>query len=86
LDPTLAPAGHIVTHAYGAGNEPYEIWEGLDGSTPCKNFVLASDSIFPSIGIPAVAIVGASAANSMVSVFQHLATLQRLELDGKLLM
>jgi phytoene dehydrogenase-like protein len=29
LDPGLAPAGHHVVHAYGAGNEPYADWEGL---------------------------------------------------------
>jgi phytoene dehydrogenase-like protein len=149
LDPTLAPEGHIVIHAYGAGNEPYEIWEGLqrdtpeyiklkeeraeplwraveciipdvrnrvvlqmigtpltherflrrprgtygsvtedylrDGATPYKNLLLASDSIFPGIGVPAVAIVGASAANSMVDVFEHLFTLRRLEQEGKLI-
>ena len=148
LDPTLAPEGYIVIHAYGAGNEPYEIWDQLrrntpeynklkeeraqplwraveciipdvrsrvvvqmvgtpltherflrrprgtygsvtedylrDGSTPYKNLLLASDSIFPGIGVPAVAIVGASAANSMVGVFEHLATLKRLENEGKL--
>ena len=150
LDPTLAPEGYIVLHAYGAGNEPYEIWEGLqrntpeyialkeeraqplwravesilpdvrqrviyqmigtpltherflrrprgtygsvtedylrDGSTPYQNLVLASDSIFPGIGVPAVAIVGASAANSMVHVLEHLTTLRRLEREGKRLL
>ncbi len=30
LDKTLAPEGYIVIHAYGAGNEPYDIWKGLD--------------------------------------------------------
>jgi phytoene dehydrogenase-like protein len=147
LDETLAPEGYIVMHAYGAGNEPYEIWEGLqrntpeyiqlkeeraqplwraleciipdardrvevqmigtpltherflrrprgtygsvtedylrDGSTPYSNFILASDSIFPGIGVPAVAIVGASAANSMVGVVEHLMTLNRLERERR---
>ena len=27
LDPSLAPPGHHVIHAYGAGNEPFEVWE-----------------------------------------------------------
>jgi phytoene dehydrogenase-like protein len=27
LDRTLAPEGYIVLHAYGAGNEPYDIWK-----------------------------------------------------------
>ena len=30
LDPTLAPEGRHVVHAYYAANEPYEIWAGLD--------------------------------------------------------
>eukprot|EP00967_Tisochrysis_lutea_P073285 scaffold98082_cov37-Tisochrysis_lutea.AAC.4 len=29
LDKELAPEGTIVIHAYGCGNEPYEIWEGV---------------------------------------------------------
>ena len=37
-----------------------------DGSTPIRNLVLAGDGIFPGIGVPAVAINGASAANSLV--------------------
>ena len=27
LDPSLAPEGHHVIHAYAAGNEPFEVWE-----------------------------------------------------------
>ena len=143
LDPTLAPEGTIVVHAYGAGNEPYELWEGLDrksqqyqdlkqeraqvlwravesiiptardrvlleligspltherflrrpqgtygsatedylkdGATPIANLVLAGDGVFPGIGLPAVAISGASAANSLVNPWQHLQCLQRLD-------
>lgn len=30
IDGTLAPEGFIVIHAYGAGNECYDLWEGLD--------------------------------------------------------
>ncbi|CAM9190225.1 unnamed protein product, partial [Phaeothamnion confervicola] len=30
LDPSLAPPGCHVVHAYTAGNEPYEVWEGLN--------------------------------------------------------
>lgn len=130
LDRSLAPPGTIIVHAYGAGNEPYQYWQGMDrlseeykllkkqraqvlwravesiipdakdrvimeltgspltherflnrpagsygsatedylpdGSTPIKNLVLAGDGIFPGIGVPAVAINGASAANSLV--------------------
>jgi len=29
IDRTLAPEGYIVVHAYGAGNEPYDIWANL---------------------------------------------------------
>jgi phytoene dehydrogenase-like protein len=29
LDSSLAPEGHHTVHAYTAGNEPYEVWEGL---------------------------------------------------------
>ncbi|CAK9116564.1 unnamed protein product [Durusdinium trenchii] len=31
LDPTLCPPGKLVLHLYGAGNEPFEIWENLKG-------------------------------------------------------
>lgn len=30
LDPSLAPPGKHVLHAYTPGTEPYEIWAGLD--------------------------------------------------------
>lgn len=30
LDATLAPPGTIIIHAYGAGNEAYQYWKGLD--------------------------------------------------------
>ena len=34
LDPTLAPEGCHVIHAYTAGNEPYSLYEGLDRKSP----------------------------------------------------
>lgn len=163
LDRTLAPEGYVVVHAYGAGNEPYDVWkktpsskggngvtteddgatisqartlegEGRyrsstydalkssraaplwraiesvipdarsrtvlallgspltherflrrpcgtygaafedclkDGSTLIPNLVLAGDGVFPGIGIPAVALSGASAANGMVGVVEQ---------------
>ena len=135
LDRTLAPEGTIVVHAYGAGNEPYDLWKDLDrnskayrdlkeersqvlwravesiipdarkrvivdmvgspltherflrrpkgtygsatedylqdGSTPFSSLVLCGDGVFPGIGIPAVALSGASAANAMVNPIQH---------------
>lgn len=30
FDPSLAPPGKAVVHAYYAANEPYDIWKGLD--------------------------------------------------------
>jgi phytoene dehydrogenase-like protein len=30
FDPSLAPSGHHTVHAYTAGNEPYQIWKGMD--------------------------------------------------------
>ncbi|MEC4811728.1 MAG: NAD(P)/FAD-dependent oxidoreductase [Scytonema sp. PMC 1069.18] len=30
LDPSLAPAGKHTIHAYTPGNEPYNIWQGMD--------------------------------------------------------
>jgi phytoene dehydrogenase-like protein len=34
FDPSLAPAGCHVVHAYTAGNEPYSIWKGMDRKSP----------------------------------------------------
>jgi phytoene dehydrogenase-like protein len=148
LDPTLAPKGYIVMHAYGAGNEPYDIWKDLDsssqkykllkeeraevlwravesiipdvrqrvvcslvgspktherflrrpmgtygsatedylrdGSTPIENLVLCGDGIFPGIGVPAVALSGASAANALVSPFEQWKCLDQLNQKGLL--
>jgi len=33
LDPSLAPPGHHVIHAYGAGNEPFAVWEAYADMT-----------------------------------------------------
>mmetsp|Transcript_62587 Transcript_62587/g.152398 ORF Transcript_62587/g.152398 Transcript_62587/m.152398 type:complete len:712 (-) Transcript_62587:40-2175(-) len=143
IDPTLAPPGYAVLHAYGAGNEPFGLWEGMnrtsleyqklkeersqvlwwalesvipdirdrivldltgspitherflrrprgtygaatedylkDGSTPISNFVLAGDSIFPGIGVPAVFINGASAANAFVNPLKQWSCLDKLK-------
>jgi len=43
-----------------------------DGSTPIEGLVLCGDSLFPGIGIPAVALSGASAANAFVGVREQL--------------
>jgi len=143
LDRSLAPEGYIVVHAYGAGNEPYHVWEGMDrnskeyktlkeersqvlwraveavipdarsrvvhdmvgspltharflrrprgtygsatedylkdGSTPIQNLVLCGDGVFPGIGVPSVALSGASAANALVGVLEQWKTLDDLK-------
>jgi phytoene dehydrogenase-like protein len=166
LDRTLAPEGYIIVHAYGAGNEPYDIWQKQsstknetttnleddgqafafsgkkyqsstydalknargeplwraiesiipdarertvlallgspltherylrrpygtygaafedclkDGSTPIPNLMLAGDGVFPGIGIPAVALSGASAANGMVNFIEQWKCLDELK-------
>ena len=33
IDRSLAPDGFIVVHAYGAGNEPYDVWKNLSRSS-----------------------------------------------------
>eukprot|EP00534_Pseudo-nitzschia_fraudulenta_P007875 CAMPEP_0201144624 /NCGR_PEP_ID=MMETSP0851-20130426/6373_1 /ASSEMBLY_ACC=CAM_ASM_000631 /TAXON_ID=183588 /ORGANISM="Pseudo-nitzschia fraudulenta, Strain WWA7" /LENGTH=740 /DNA_ID=CAMNT_0047419461 /DNA_START=255 /DNA_END=2477 /DNA_ORIENTATION=- len=150
IDPTLAPDGYMVLHAYGAGNEPYDVWKKYendrnspeykqlkeersevlwralesvvpdvkdrivldlvgspltherflrrprgtygsatedylkDGSTPIPNLVLAGDQVFPGIGIPAVAISGASAANAMVNPLKQWTALDSLKESGRI--
>ncbi len=167
LDRTLAPEGYVIVHAYGAGNEPYDIWQKStkndtttnleddeqvfdnsafsgkryqsstydalknargeplwraiesvipdarertvlallgspltherylrrpygtygaafedclkDGSTPIPNLMLAGDGVFPGIGIPAVALSGASAANGMVNFIEQWKCLDELK-------
>jgi phytoene dehydrogenase-like protein len=34
LDPSLAPPGKHVIHAYTPGSEPFQLYEGLDRSSP----------------------------------------------------
>lgn len=34
LDPQLAPPGKHVIHAYTAGNEPWDVWAGVERGTP----------------------------------------------------
>ncbi|EKX43472.1 hypothetical protein GUITHDRAFT_158041 [Guillardia theta CCMP2712] len=139
LDPSLAPPGKHVVHAYTAGNEPYDLFEGMDrnsdkykqlkkeraevlykavekvipdlrdriqvelvgspltherylrrpqgtygpawragknlfpgpGLAKVPGLLCCGDSVFPGIGVPAVAASGLTAANSMVSVGEH---------------
>lgn len=53
-----------------------------DCSTPIKKLVLCGDSVFPGIGVPAVAVNGASAANSLVNPLQHWLKLDELSRNG----
>jgi phytoene dehydrogenase-like protein len=46
--------------------------------TPIKGLLCCGDSTFPGIGLPAVAASGMLAANSLMSVEQHLSWLDRL--------
>ena len=152
LDPTMAPPGCHVIHAYAAANEPYDpfeqvssreeyqklkeercnfLWEAIERSIPdvrervkvnlagspitharfnrrykgtygpalragkesfpypkasgLPGLLMCGDSIFPGIGVPAVAASGANAANSAVSVWEHLEMMERLySIDGAL--
>ena len=34
LDPSMAPAGRHVLHAYTPANEPWELWQGLERDSP----------------------------------------------------
>lgn len=43
-----------------------------------KKLLVCGDSVFPGIGVPAVAASGANAASSSVSVFKHLNLMQDL--------
>mmetsp|Transcript_10125 Transcript_10125/g.21248 ORF Transcript_10125/g.21248 Transcript_10125/m.21248 type:complete len:737 (+) Transcript_10125:223-2433(+) len=83
----LALVGSPLTHerflrrpygTYGASVEDCL----KDGSTPIQNLVLCGDGVFPGIGIPAVALSGASAANAMVSVWHQWNCLDHLKKKG----
>lgn len=144
LDPSLAPPGCHVIHAYAAANEPYELWTNLTSrqdykalkedrcdflwkaiersipdvrsrvrvelpaspltherfnrrykgtfgpalragkmkfpypKSPLEGLFFCGDSVFPGIGVPAVAASGANAASSTVSVWQQLKMLSKL--------
>ena len=55
-----------------------------DGSTPITNLVLAGDGVFPGIGIPSVALSGASAANGLVGVLDQWFAMDELKTTGKI--
>jgi phytoene dehydrogenase-like protein len=56
----------------------------LDGPlTPLPGLYLAGDSTFPGIGVPAVALSGAQAANTLMPLSAHLGMLMRCWLANK---
>lgn len=55
-----------------------------DCSTPIDGLVLCGDSVFPGIGVPAVAVNGASAANSLVNPLEHWLKMDALTAEGKM--
>jgi phytoene dehydrogenase-like protein len=153
IDPSLAPEGKHVLHAYVPATEPYADWAGMDRKseeytkkkeqaadflwsaieeyipnardravpgtvqigtpltherflrrtrgtygprvevgagqtlpghkTPLPGFYMVGDFTFPGIGVPATAASGAIAANTLVSVFDHLAMLDKVRLPEK---
>ena len=83
----LELVGSPVTHerflrrpsgTYGAATEDYL----PDGTTPVKNLWLCGDGVFPGIGVPAVALSGASAANAAVSPWSQWKVLDGLKEKG----
>jgi len=53
-----------------------------NGKVPCKRLFLAGDGIFPGIGVPAVALSGASAANALVNPLRHWLELDALDREA----
>merc|ERR1719162_268863 len=51
--------------------------------TPLKNLYFTGDCTFPGIGVPATAASGAITANNLVSVFQHWAMLDKINLPER---
>ena len=147
LDPSMAPAGCHVIHAYAAANEPWDLWQNISSREEYKKLkenrcdflwkaiersipdvrdrviseslnmsaspkthqrfnrrykgtfgpalrageakfpypksqvpglYCCGDSVFPGIGVPAVAVSGANAASSTVPFWQQLGMLQKL--------
>jgi len=153
IDPTLAPQGKHVLHAYVPATEPYSDWEGMNRTseeykqkkeeaanflwsaieeyvpnarnravpgtvqigtpltherflrrtrgtygprvevgagqtlpghkTPLNGLYMCGDFTFPGIGVPATAASGAIVANTLVSVWDHLAMLDKVKLPRR---
>lgn len=63
-----------LRRAYGSYGPAIRAGEGtfdFGAATPLPGLMMACDSVFPGIGLPAVAAAGAMAANSLVSVEEH---------------
>lgn len=152
LDPSLAPDGKHIVHAYTAGNEPYDLFKGLDRKSPeykklkaerCETLwkaiervipdvrsrvevelsgspltherflnrpqgtygpalaagkamfpgpgltgidglLCCGDSVFPGIGVPAVAASGITTANTLVPLEKHRQLLEEMKAEGKM--
>ena len=149
IDSTVAPPGKHVIHVYTPGNEPYQLWQGMDRKTQeyaqqkqqraevmwqgleriipdirsrCEvtlvgtpitherflrrhrgsygpairageglfpepivlpGLLCCGDSIFPGIGLPAVAVSGMIAANTLAPVSKHREMLERLVMSTR---
>ncbi|CAM9976472.1 unnamed protein product [Phaeothamnion confervicola] len=67
--------------SYGPGYKAGQ--EAFPGpKTPLKGLLHCGDSTLPGIGVPAVAASGMNAANTAVSVWQHLLFLREMEGKG----
>ena len=52
------------------------------GVAKIPGLLCCGDSTFPGIGVPAVAASGLTAANTLVSVDQHMKLLEQMKRDG----
>mmetsp|Transcript_34873 Transcript_34873/g.80650 ORF Transcript_34873/g.80650 Transcript_34873/m.80650 type:complete len:160 (-) Transcript_34873:10-489(-) len=83
----LAEVGSPATHrrflrrpegTYGAATEDLL----RDGVTAIQGLTLCGDSVFPGIGVPAVAVTGAAAANAMVGLGEQWRAMDALKKKG----
>ena len=56
----------------------YVLLKVYSSNTQTTGLFVCGDSVFPGIGVPAVAASGANCASSTVSVFEHLQMLENL--------
>ncbi|EGB11873.1 hypothetical protein AURANDRAFT_1318, partial [Aureococcus anophagefferens] len=84
LDPSLAPEGYHVIHAYGAGNEPYEPWaafetaSGRNDSPEYRAFKeQRAQPVFDAIAKRAPAALEAAVVTQIASPLTHARYLNR---------